>query len=113
MKLAGAKTFAGALLAVCLLCPGSARVAIAQKSEEPKLISGRVYRVHSGFLEVQSDPKNIAIVKVNAATIYWNGKTDKKASAKELRAGDEVVIDAAGKDGLTIALKVRFMRAAN
>jgi hypothetical protein len=78
-----------------------------------KMITGIVYRIHPGFLEVQNDPKNIAVVKVNAATIYWNGKTDKKASAKDLAAGQEVVIEATEKDGLATAQKVRFLPNTN
>ncbi len=76
-----------------------------------KMITGHIYRIHTGFLEVQSDPKNVAIVKVNAATVYWNGKTDKKASMKELQAGEEVIVEATEKDGLATAQKVRFMPA--
>jgi len=72
------------------------------------LINGTLYRVHTGFLEVQSSAKNISMVKVNAATVYWNGRTDKKATAKDLRLGDEVIIEAVEKDGMPFAQKVRF-----
>jgi len=88
----------------------TANLAGAQEVK-PKMIAGHVYRIHAGFLEVQSDPKNIVMVKVNGATIYWNGKTDKKASAKELAVGDEVMIEATEKAGLATAEKVRFIRA--
>src|SRR6266404_5318148 len=68
-----------------------------------KLINGNLYRVHAGFLEVHGGAKNILLVKVNAATVYWNGRTDKKAAAKELQTGDEVVIEAVEKDGMPVA----------
>lgn len=82
---------------------------IAGAQEKAKLINGIVYRIHPGFLEVQSGPKNIAMVKVTAATVYWNGKTDKRATAKDLQAGVEVVIEATEKGGWATAQKVRFM----
>ncbi len=72
------------------------------------LINGTLYRVHAGFLEVQSSAKNISMVKVNAATVYWNGRTDKRATAKDLRLGDGVIIEAVEKDGIPLAQKVRF-----
>jgi len=74
------------------------------------LINGTLYRVHAGFLEVQAGAKNISLVKVNAATVYWNGRTDKKAAAKDLQLGDEVIIEAVEKDGVPLAQKVRFAR---
>lgn len=77
------------------------------------MMSGRVYRIHAGFLEVQSDAKNIRIVKVNEETIYWNGKSDKKTAAKELAVGDEVMIEATEKDGTATARKVRFIHQVN
>ena len=81
----------------------------APQQAKPTMISGRLYRLHAGFLEVQSDPKNIRIVKVNGETIYWNGKSDKKAAAKELAVGDEVMIEATETDGTATARKVRFI----
>jgi len=76
------------------------------------LVSGILYRVHPGFLEVQTaGAKNILAVKVNAATIYWNGKTDKKAAANELQRGDELMIETADKDGMPLAQKVRFFHS--
>jgi len=74
------------------------------------LINGTLYRVHAGFLEVQAGAKNISLVKVNTATVYWNGRTDKKAAAKDLQLGDEVIIEAVEKDGVPLAQKVRFAR---
>jgi hypothetical protein len=92
------------LCGILLLAP-----VIAGAQAKAKMINGIVYRIHSGFLEVQSGPKEIAMVKVNAATVYWNGKTDKKASATDLQMGTEVVIEATEKDGWATAQKVRFM----
>ena len=88
-------------------------VTMAYAQTKATLINGILYRAHPGFLEVQSGGKNISMVKVNAATIYWNGRTDKKASAKELAPGDEVIIEAAEKDGLPVAQKVRFAHPGN
>jgi hypothetical protein len=83
-------------------------LASAHAQAKTALINGTLYRVHAGFLEVQSGAKNISMVKVNAATVYWNGRTDKKAAAKDLHLGDEVIIEAAEKDGMPVAQKVRF-----
>jgi len=82
----------------------------ADAQAKTTLINGTLYRVHAGFLEVQSGAKNVSLVKVNAATVYWNGRTDKKATAKDLQLGDEVIIEAVEKDGVPLAQKVRFAR---
>ena len=86
-------------------------LASADAQAKTTLINGTVYRVHAGFLEVQSGAKNISPVKVNAATVYWNGRTEKKATAKDLHVGDQVIIEAVEKDGVPLAQKVRFARA--
>jgi hypothetical protein len=92
-----------------VFCIASALLCASTNAQtKAKLINGSLYRVHPGFLEVQTGGKNIVPVKVNAATIYWNGKTDKKATAKELRIWDEVIIEATEKDGIPVAQKVRF-----
>jgi hypothetical protein len=88
-------------------------VTMAHGQGKATLITGALYRVHPGFLEVQSGEKTISVVKVNAATIYWNGRTDKKATAKELRQGDGLIIEAAEKDGVPVAQKVRFAHAGD
>ena len=88
-------------------------VAMAHAQVKATLINGILYRAHPGFLELQSGGKNISMVKVNAATIYWNGRTDKKATAKELQRGDEVIIEAVEKDGVPVAQKVRFAHPGN
>jgi len=88
-------------------------VTMAHAQAKAALINGTLYRAHAGFLEVQSGGKNISMVKVNAATIYWNGRSDKKATAKELQPGDVVIIDAVEKDGLPVAQKVRFAHPGN
>lgn len=95
---------------VAIVMPVVRKVSADTKS---KMISGVLYRIHPGFLEVQSGTRDVSAVRVNAATIYWNGKTDKKASAKELAAGQEVVIEATEKDGLATAQKVRFLPNTN
>jgi len=83
-----------------------------QAQTKAALVSGILYRAHPGFLEVQTaGTKNVLAVKVNAATIYWNGKTDKKGTAKELRQGDELMIETADKDGAPLAQKVRFFHS--
>jgi hypothetical protein len=85
----------------------------ADAQSKTKLINGNLYRTHSGFLEVQTGGKNISLVKVNAATIYWNGRTDKKAAAKDLLPGDEVIIEAVDTEGMPTAKKVRFAHGGN
>jgi hypothetical protein len=85
----------------------------ADAQSKAKLINGYLYRTHSGFLEVRTGGKNISLVKVNGTTIYWNGRTDNKATAKELQPGDEVIIEAVEKDGLPVAQKVRFAHPGN
>src|SRR5881397_2192230 len=86
-----------AISAICVAA--SLLVTMPHAQGKTTLINGILYRVHPGFLEVQSGGKNISMVKVNAATIYWNGRTDRKATAKELQRGDEVIIEAVEKDG--------------
>ncbi|HLK06274.1 MAG TPA: hypothetical protein VKT53_17695 [Candidatus Acidoferrum sp.] len=110
MSATGQKRKSAMVIALCIAWSSFAAMQAAAQAK-PKMITGRVYRIHAGFLEVQSDPKNVTIVKVNAATAYWNGKADKKASMKELQAGEEVIIEATEKDGLATAQKVRFMPA--
>ena len=73
------------------------------------LVTGSLYRVHAGFLEVKSGEKNISVVKVDSATIYWNGKADKAASARDMVLGDELAIQIVEKKGLPVAEKVRFL----
>jgi len=90
---------------VLLLAPANAQA-------KTTLINGTLYRVNAGFLEVQGGTKNILLVKVNAATVYWNGRTDKKATAKDLQLGYEVIIEAVEKDGVPLAQKVRFARSS-
>jgi len=88
-------------------------LASADAQAKTTLINGTLYRVHTGFLEVQSGAKNISLVKVNASTVYWNGRTDKKATAKDLRLGDGVIIETVEKDGMPLAQKVRFAHAGD
>jgi hypothetical protein len=73
------------------------------------LVTGSLYRIHAGFLEVKTGEKNISVVKVDSGTVYWNGKTDKAASAKDLTLGDELAIEVVEKKGLPVAQKVRFL----
>jgi hypothetical protein len=73
------------------------------------LVSGNLYRVHGAFLELKNGEKDIALVPVNAATIYWDGKTEKAASKKDLSVGDEIIAEMIDKDGAMVAKKVRFL----
>ena len=73
------------------------------------LLTGSLYRIHTGFLEVRTVEKRVSVIKVDSETVYWNGKTDKAASAKDLVPGDELVIEVAEKKGLPVAQKVRFL----
>lgn len=73
------------------------------------LVSGNLYRVHGAFLELKNGEKDIVLVPVNAATIYWDGKTDKSASKKDLSVGDEIIAELSEKDGAVVAKKVRFL----
>ncbi len=101
-------TYAGvaAVVAMVLCCGvGAARPA----QGKGLLLSGVLYRVHAGFLEIKSDEKHIAVVKVDSATVYWNGKTDKAANKKDLNAGDELIIEMAEKNQAMVARKVRFL----
>src|SRR5947209_5580844 len=94
-----------------LCCASMLLLTPADAQSKAKLLNGILYRTHSGFLEVQTGGKTISLVKVNAATIYWNGRTDKKAAAKDLQVGDEVIIEAVEKDGMPVAQKIRFAHA--
>jgi len=97
-----------AVVAAMILCAGASATRTPQ--QKGMLLSGNLYRVHAGFLEIKSDEKHIAVVKVDSSTIYWNGKTDKAASKKDLAAGDELIIEVIEKDQAMVAKKVRFMR---
>jgi hypothetical protein len=73
------------------------------------LVSGNLYRVHYAFLELKNGEKDIVLVPVNAATIYWDGKADKAATKKDLNVGDEIIAELSEKDGAMVAKKVRFL----
>jgi len=90
-----------------LLSFGSSIVRGAQT--KGSLITGSLYRIHSGFLEVKTGEISVSVVKVDSGTVYWNGKTDKAASAKDLIPGDELAIETVEKKGLPVAQKVRFL----
>ena len=94
------KTAAFLLMMISSVAIGQTRVS---------LVSGRLHRIYPGFLEVSTDGKNVTVVKVDSATVYWNGKTDKAGSAKNLAAGDELIIEVIQKNGLSVAQKVRFL----
>ena len=104
---------ASAIFSICFLLVASVLNPYElQAQTKPGLVSGILYRIHSGFLEVQTDlqnPKSIAMVKVNAATAYWNGRTDKRATFKNLQQGDEVMIETVTQEGIPVAQKVRFL----
>ena len=93
---------------VALLLYGGATMARTPQGKG-MLVSGILYKVHAGFLEIKSDEKHIAVVKVDSATVYWNGKTDKAASKKDLSAGDELIIEMAEQSQAMVAKKVRFL----
>ena len=84
---------------------------ISSSQTKPALVSGILYRIHPGFLEVRADAKNVIVVKVDSATVYWNGRTDKAASAKGMAEVDELIIEVIEKKGLPLAQKVRFLHA--
>lgn len=97
-------TSLGAFLAVAIVfCAG------ADAQAKGTLIYGNLYRVHATFLELKTGEKQIAAVKVDAATIYWDGKADKAAARKALILGDEIIAEMAEKDGAIVAKKVRFL----
>jgi hypothetical protein len=95
-----------ALFAVLLCCNASEARAPQGKAT---LLSGTLYKVHAGFLEIKSGEKQIDVVKVDSTTVYWDGKTDKAASKKDLGGGDELMVEIVRKNGVTMARKVRFM----
>ncbi|GEM_PF-4630899 len=92
----------GALIAL-LICG-----TLARSQTKSALVYGNLYRVHAGFLELKGG-KNITVVKIDAATIYWDGKADKAAAKKDLVAGDEIIAEMAEKDGVVVAKKIRFL----
>jgi len=94
-----------AALIALLLCRSAARAA----QEKATLLSGTLYKVHAGFLEMREDEKHIAVVKVDSATVYWDGKADKAASKKDLSGGDELMVELVEKQGALVARKVRFL----
>jgi len=100
---------AGTFMALIGALYGMGGAEICRAQSRPMLVSGSLYRIHAGFLELQSSDKKISVVKVDSETIYWNGKTDKVAGAKELRLGDEVVAEVVEKKGALAAQKVRFL----
>lgn len=63
----------------------------------------------SGIFGSEDRGKSIAVVKVDSGTVYWNGKTDKAASRKDLTTGDELATEVVEKKGLPVAQKVRFL----
>jgi len=83
--------------------------AVRANQEKGMLLSGILYRVHAGFLEIKSDGKHVAVIMVDSATVYWNGKTEKAASKNDLSAGDELIIEVVDKNNLMVAKKVRFL----
>jgi hypothetical protein len=102
------KSFAWAAVAtlfVLLLPIGNATSA----QTKGKLVSGNLYRVHGAFLELKNGEKDIVLVPVDAATIYWDGKGDKAATKKDLTVGDEIVAELLEKDGAMVAKRVRFL----
>jgi hypothetical protein len=96
-----------AALVVLLFCGNSSGTRAAQRTAT--LLSGTLYRVHAGFLEIKSGEKQIDVVKVDSATVYWDGKTDKAASKKDLSGGDELMVEIVKQNGVMVARKVRFM----
>ena len=98
---------AGMAAAIALMLFGAGTLRAPQRKE--RLLSGILYRAHAGFLEIKSDEKHIAVVKVDSATVYWNGKTDKAASKKDLSAGDELIVEMVDKNDAMVATKVRFL----
>ncbi|SRR6266404_881982 len=101
-------------IALSLVCCANLMVLTTVHAQaKATLINGTLYRMHAGILEVQIGGKNILLVKTDAATIYWNGRTDKKAAAKELRPADQVIIEAVEKGGFPVAQKIRFAHAGN
>jgi len=74
-----------------------------------KLAYGNLYRVHSGFLELKTGEKDILVVKVDIATIYWDGKAERAATKQDLSMGDEIIAEFSEKDGAMVAKKVRFL----
>ncbi|HXA00072.1 MAG TPA: hypothetical protein VN025_20100 [Candidatus Dormibacteraeota bacterium] len=98
---------AGAVLAISMFF---CRAGAAHEGQaKATLVSGILYRVHTGFLEVKSDEKHVSVVKVDSETVYWNGKTDKVATKKDLSLGDELIAEMIEKNGALVAQKVRFL----
>jgi len=103
----------GRKLVVCLF---ASMIALALRVDQVNsaqtkgmLVSGNLYRVHGAFLELKNGEKDIVLVPVNTATIYWDGKTEKAASKKDLSVGDEIIAELSEKDGAMVAKKVRFL----
>ena len=76
------------------------------------LVYGNLYRIHAGFLELKADENHISAVKVDATTVYWDGKADKAATKGDLKSGDEIIAEMAVKEGVMVAKKVRFLHRA-
>lgn len=113
MPTVGRASIASAIFSICfLLVANVLNPHPLEAQTKPALVSGILYRIHSGFLEVQTDlknPKSISMVKVNATTAYWNGRTDKRATFKDLQQGDEIMIETITQEGIPVAQKVRFL----
>ena len=97
------------MAAVVALLLGSVANSARTPQAKGMLVSGILYKVHAGFLEIKSDEKHIAVVKTDSETVYWNGKTYKAASKKDLSVGDELIIEIAEKSQTMVAKKVRFL----
>ena len=107
MKIARCSFACAAVAALFVLLLPTEKATSAQT--KGMLVSGNLYRVHGAFLELKNGEKDIVLVPVNAATIYWDGKTDRAASKKDLTVGDEIVAELLEKDGAMVAKKVRFL----
>src|SRR2546429_9022543 len=98
-------------IALSLVCCANLMVLTTVHAQaKATLINGTLYRMHAGILEVQIGGENIFLVEKDAAKIYWDGRTDKKNAAKEMRAGGQGNILAGGKRGGFLVPKIKYAR---
>jgi hypothetical protein len=96
--------FAGALLAVLLLLPATARAHTGHVHK----VMGTVSAVAATQLEVKTTDGKTAVVLLNEKTVYEQGTA--KAGLKTLKVGDRVVIEGTQPTGAknVTAQKVRI-----
>jgi hypothetical protein len=100
---------AGSLAALVVLL--SLALLASGQTEDRRLVIGSVYRIVRNLVEVKEDGGDIAVIKVDAATTYFNSSTQAPAKLKDIAAGDQIVVRVIVKAGVDTAEQVKFVPA--